>query len=483
MNYATIIPGNLPDEIPLEKLEGENHYLNYVFSGILAEISDNGDKGYLFCPQLNPNHRISVNLSYINQYDIKNHTNNNLSNDSKFRAPFVLGELINFRLRWITINDKIIKSIKEIRNCGENDKYYYKLEQTFRKEPRYIGHILNLNNNFGFISRNSKAGYSDNIIFHFDHIYFSLYYQSHKFRMSEDSIKCLLTPKTKVIFSIKKSPYVNKKTLENCIGYEAVDVVLFDRLESMKNQLKIISQGMFKYEEEKKCEKFLSKKLPKEKPLIIIKRNIKDFSHSFSDEEQDDIKPKILEGIELGGPALNDKNEYILGGLFHHESISKEFKSLSNVGNIPLAISRYINKYISGFLNSTSGGTIYFGILNNGHISGLFLNREMKDEILRRMDDTIDKYMKPRPNPNMYTPKFVNVVNRNNIPIIRSEDGAELTIFEIDVKPGWNNSSTIYQVIESNKEICYIRKHGSTRKLEGSALIQQTLDLYKQFQS
>ena len=80
------------------------------------------------------------------------------------------------------------------------------------------------------------------------------------------------------------------------------------------------------------------------------------------------------------------------------EDIHTEFKNLFNLDV------RMIVNYISGFLNSY-GGTIYFGIADDGTIRGTNLSRKDIDEFLLSLDYRLRKF-RPRVFPDQVNVTF-----------------------------------------------------------------------------
>lgn len=94
----------------------------------------------------------------------------------------------------------------------------------------------------------------------------------------------------------------------------------------------------------------------------------------------------------------------------HDESRSVEFKALTKTKNVCSRIIETAEKYLVAFLNS-EGGRILFGILDNGIIAGLRLNRKMRDEIRVDVDQMVMNIHPPITN-DQYSLNFVPVRNR-----------------------------------------------------------------------
>ncbi|XP_074656341.1 uncharacterized protein LOC141909676 [Tubulanus polymorphus] len=139
---------------------------------------------------------------------------------------------------------------------------------------------------------------------------------------------------------------------------------------------------------------------------------------------------------------------YIRGQeLTQTESRFVEYKS--GAGNfIHKHFKRCLLKYTVGFLNS-EGGTLYIGVLDSGHVSGIDLDRKNEDKLRLKIDSWI-KTIQPPVYPHMY---HIDI-----IPVLHSDYNAgELKVIEIRVSKG----ETQDQLYEYGQSEVYIRRDAS----------------------
>jgi predicted HTH transcriptional regulator len=110
---------------------------------------------------------------------------------------------------------------------------------------------------------------------------------------------------------------------------------------------------------------------------------------------------------------------------------------------------------VNAFLN-TQGGTLYFGVKDDGTVMGFPTNRRMRDLIRLKVDSIISS-MIPQVDPNLVAVRFVKV---QNPPSRFLRSGEDLIILEVFVRKG---RAPIYLV---NKTIAYYRLSGSTREFD-----------------
>ncbi|MFQ5640214.1 MAG: RNA-binding domain-containing protein [bacterium] len=95
------------------------------------------------------------------------------------------------------------------------------------------------------------------------------------------------------------------------------------------------------------------------------------------------------------------------------EDREHEFKSLQKSKD-PIKTIRdyYIAEYLNAFLN-TNGGTILFGIENNGRVLGIQLDRDQRDALRREISKVVNKFQ-PSVEPELYKIEFVPIENKDS---------------------------------------------------------------------
>ncbi|BFZ07974.1 hypothetical protein BsWGS_11013 [Bradybaena similaris] len=112
-----------------------------------------------------------------------------------------------------------------------------------------------------------------------------------------------------------------------------------------------------------------------------------------------------------------------------------------------------IAKYVCGFLNS-EGGTIFFGVSDDGIVRGLTIDTELEKTLRLDIDFAIES-IKPGVDKCEYTINFARVME---------EDGAfspDLKVLEVCVKPRQPEG-----VRYSHNGIAYVRRDGSLQKVK-----------------
>lgn len=126
-----------------------------------------------------------------------------------------------------------------------------------------------------------------------------------------------------------------------------------------------------------------------------------------------------------------------------------EFKRGGNVSDLKTFRS-LVGKYICAFLN-TEGGTIYFGVTDDGKVLGIVANQKTEDNI-RLAIDTAVTMIQPVPEPSTYTVNFAKVME---------DDGKiadDVKVLEVCVKP--RNPPRVKFAFS---DIVYVRRDGSLR--------------------
>ena len=108
---------------------------------------------------------------------------------------------------------------------------------------------------------------------------------------------------------------------------------------------------------------------------------------------------------------------YVQDGLIEEESRTAEFKAVTHSKVPDARISLLADKNICAFINSRQGGTIFFGVRDDGVIVGIELPRSVRDSIRLKIDYCISKF-KPVPSSAYYQINFVPVISRNSLEIV-----------------------------------------------------------------
>lgn len=91
------------------------------------------------------------------------------------------------------------------------------------------------------------------------------------------------------------------------------------------------------------------------------------------------------------------------------ETREHEAKGLKHAQNpVKAIVDKYIDEYVNAFLN-TNGGVIYFGVENDGQVSGIQLDRKQRDDLRTRIDQIIKEFT-PSVDPDLYKIQFIPVV-------------------------------------------------------------------------
>eukprot|EP00005_Dracoamoeba_jomungandri_P002603 CAMPEP_0174257250 /NCGR_PEP_ID=MMETSP0439-20130205/6412_1 /TAXON_ID=0 /ORGANISM="Stereomyxa ramosa, Strain Chinc5" /LENGTH=1081 /DNA_ID=CAMNT_0015340255 /DNA_START=174 /DNA_END=3419 /DNA_ORIENTATION=+ len=175
---------------------------------------------------------------------------------------------------------------------------------------------------------------------------------------------------------------------------------------------------------------------------------------------------------------------YVYGELIDvEEDRENEFKAVHLTKNPIATIMTYCEKYINAFLNS-AGGTIHFGIQDDGTIIGLPLNRKERDTLRLRIDAVVGGFL-PQVDPYLVRTEFIKVevphkrkskrtdpqekdeeeINRlENIPAPHSQ--SILYVVEVRVLQG---RAPVYFSSKSASS-AYIRREGSVTKMSYSMI-------------
>ncbi|KAH3743881.1 transcriptional regulator, SARP family protein [Pelomyxa schiedti] len=142
------------------------------------------------------------------------------------------------------------------------------------------------------------------------------------------------------------------------------------------------------------------------------------------------------------------------------EDSEHEFKSLTNVTEVTGFISTIAVRYLNAFVNA-SGGTIFFGVADDGTISGICLQRSFRDDLRLKLDGLISNF-RPEIDPEMWSVSF--------IPIKTSEGILLEDVFVVEVKVA-KGRAPIYMTNDQTRSArAYVRRQGSISEMSPSMI-------------
>lgn len=161
----------------------------------------------------------------------------------------------------------------------------------------------------------------------------------------------------------------------------------------------------------------------------------------------------------------NDKKSrfYLNQEVQMFEDIRTEFKNFTNL-EFKIACN-----YICGFLN-TFGGSLYFGINNDGYVKGINLTRQDIDDFQINLDVNLRKFT-PKVFPDKYTLKWHEVASDSSCKKII----ANKYVVEIEVK----NVSSSGDVYVTGEQCCFIKRSGSLNNLTLAEIIEYLNNKHK----
>lgn len=153
-------------------------------------------------------------------------------------------------------------------------------------------------------------------------------------------------------------------------------------------------------------------------------------------------------------------DKYVLNEIVaFDENREHETKSVQNAQNpVKAIVDKYVEEYINAFLN-TNGGTIYFGIDDGGHVLGVQLDRNQRDNLRTQIDQIVQRF-DPSLEPDMYQVHFVPVEN--------GKSDSNLWVIEIRVSRG---TEPLYL---TGSQKAYLRRDGGNFQM-GFDLIQRRM--------
>ena len=181
--------------------------------------------------------------------------------------------------------------------------------------------------------------------------------------------------------------------------------------------------------------------------LAIISDRLEDFARAQREAE------RVLYNQNLPSHTyLTREFKFVEGEKFFlEENLTVEFKEVK--GNNPVkSISNLVDEYILAFFNS-QGGSVFWGVNDDGLVKSLKLTTKMKDDIRRVVGDKIN-VIEPPIDPTQIGVFFHEVLN--------AENG-----YVLEVNIPRSQSELLY--FNSSGET-WVRLNGSKKKLQGSAL-------------
>lgn len=148
-------------------------------------------------------------------------------------------------------------------------------------------------------------------------------------------------------------------------------------------------------------------------------------------------------------------SNFIKGELLQYEEDDRvEFKGIQTSANPPDAIVRYASKYVPAFLNS-EGGTLLFGVTDDGRVAGIPLKRAQRDTVRLGIDNLA------------VVPDPSHLVKLRFLPVLGGGSGdSELYVVELEIRPG--DPHVIYCMKYGD---CFVRRKGGIVQLRGPALV------------
>jgi Putative DNA-binding domain len=156
-------------------------------------------------------------------------------------------------------------------------------------------------------------------------------------------------------------------------------------------------------------------------------------------------------------------NIYTLGKEINKfEDRKNEFKECKGRGFDLTFACDLLSKYVSAFLN-TEGGTLYYGISDNGVVSGVTMNRRVRDLFTTAFDGCVNKF-RPPVEPSYYRLNYFPVYSSSGNPL------NNIYVIELEIQKGDEN-----KIYFNHKEEAYVKRDSSVSLLKGPSLSEFTL--------
>ncbi|KAJ4455189.1 putative eIF-2-alpha kinase GCN2 [Paratrimastix pyriformis] len=140
------------------------------------------------------------------------------------------------------------------------------------------------------------------------------------------------------------------------------------------------------------------------------------------------------------------------------ENREHEFKAVQITKKLSEMVVHLASEYMNAFLN-TRGGTIYFGVEDNGIIKGIRVDRKMRDTLRLGIDSAVNLY-RPQVDPSLYTVTFVPVVGG---------PFEDLAVLQISVQKG---RSPVY-FTKPDRFSAYLRRDGGNIRMSPEVIEQR----------
>ncbi|KAH3761552.1 transcriptional regulator, SARP family protein [Pelomyxa schiedti] len=147
------------------------------------------------------------------------------------------------------------------------------------------------------------------------------------------------------------------------------------------------------------------------------------------------------------------------------EDKEHEFKAANNTEDPTTYIKSIAVKYLNAFLNA-NGGTIYFGVNDDGKAVGVILDRAARDNIRLSIDSAVSHFS-PEVDPDMYSIAFIPVVERpsqdpSSVPEKSLAPATDTYIVEMTIHRG---RASVYTDGVGKNAKAYVRREGSITEL------------------
>jgi len=172
-------------------------------------------------------------------------------------------------------------------------------------------------------------------------------------------------------------------------------------------------------------------------------------------------------------PLVYDTSDGLVSGKEFHleENEEVEFKSMETTklpGNyVPDAQKKnnslfvqHLEKYVTGFLNSSRGGTLYFGIRDDATVVGTVAEadrRKQQDQIRTAIDYAVSKCISPSVEPDFIKVTFINIYDEMFDGFLLSK-----TKMVVKIKVESSGKKLLYATRDDTR---YIRHSGSNIKM------------------
>ncbi len=181
--------------------------------------------------------------------------------------------------------------------------------------------------------------------------------------------------------------------------------------------------------------------------MIQILKYSEDFSNA-----QNEASRILLNKNLSNNPHAFDNYEFIEGKKCAlEENLTTEFKEIKGINPVG-SIQKQVGDYILAFFNS-EGGSIFWGISDDGVVKSLTLSSKLKDEIRKSINSKINT-IEPSIDPTQIKIIFHLVSN--------VEEG-----YVLEVKTPKSNTKSLYFNTSGHT---FVRLNGCNQKLQGSAL-------------